>query len=103
MAEVGRQWQVLEAELKARPHGDLRRAARAAELAAAQLQRGYRDLVDHRIEGFANMAHAAESWLLRIAMEARLDHPDLAAALLREGEAQHCSRCHEAAKPFFAW
>lgn len=103
MAQVGLHWKVIETALKRNPVGDLRAVADAANDAAALIRQGYGQFEDKRIPGFARFARDAESWLLRIALEARQDQPDLAVALFRDGEAQHCGKCHEAAKPFFAW
>ncbi len=103
MAEIGTHWKVIETALKQNPVGNLRAVADAANDAAGLMRHGYGKFEDKRIPGFARLARDAESWLLRIALEARQDQPDLAVALFREGEAQHCGKCHEAAKPFFEW
>jgi mono/diheme cytochrome c family protein len=103
MTAIGRHHEVIDKGLKARPPTNLRAVAAAAEDAAALMQHGYGKLVDARIPGFAGYARGAEAWLLQIALEARQDRPDSAAALFAEGEAQHCGKCHEASKPFFAW
>ena len=75
MEQVGEHWKVIEKALKARPIGSLEGVARAE----------------------------AESWLLRISLEARQGNGDLAADLYRTGKDQYCGKCHEAAKPIFGW
>lgn len=103
MTAIGRHYEVIDKGLKARPPTNLRAVATAAEDAAALMRHGYGKFQDARIPGFAGYARGAEAWLLQVALEARQDRPDVARALFTEGEAQHCGKCHEASKPFFAW
>jgi len=103
MQRVGELRQRVAAECDAGPAGDLRAVAIAAAEAAALLREGYGRHEDPRVPGFARLARDAEAWLLQVALEARQDRADLAAAVFREGERRHCSRCHEAARPLYRW
>lgn len=103
MQAIGTHWKVLEKVLDKNPVGDLRAAADAAAAAADLMRHGYGKFEDKRVPGFAKHARDAESWLLRLALEARQDRPDLAVALFRDGKEPHCGACHEAAKPVFGW
>lgn len=103
MEATGKHWKVLEKALDKNPVGNLRAAAEAATAAAELMRHGYGKFEDKRVPGFAKFARDAESWLLRLALEARQDRPDLAVALFRDGKAQHCGACHDAAKPVFGW
>lgn len=103
MEAIGEHWKVLEKALDKNPVGNLRAAAEAATASAELLRHGYGKFEDKRVPGFAKFAREAESWLLRVALEARQDRPDLAVALFRDGKAQHCRGCHDAAQPIFGW
>ncbi|GAB4143466.1 MAG: hypothetical protein Fur0037_11090 [Planctomycetota bacterium] len=85
-------------ELAAPGHGDPRAAAEAAREAAALFARGYGDLEQREVEGFANLARGAENWILQVGIDARQGLGDLARARFEEGLGAHCVRCHEAAR-----
>jgi len=103
MEQVGEHWKVIEKALKARPIGSLEGVARSARESADLMRHGYGQFEDMRVPGFAGYAREAESWLLRISLEARQGNGDLAADLYRTGKDQYCGKCHEAAKPIFGW
>ena len=79
-----------------RPQGDLREVAGRAQRAADQMRMGYGRFEDEQVPTFAQHARDAESWLVKIAIEARQGHGEIAAELYRTGRGTHCVDCHDA-------
>lgn len=94
MRDVGVHHRTLENALVRLQATDLRAAASAAGEAARLVRLGYGSLEDRAVPGFARMSLEAESWLLRIELEARQSHGDIARGLFLAGE-RHCTRCHD--------
>lgn len=96
MHRIDAQVQRLDRLLLAAAPVELVDAAHAADATAELLRLGYGTFERADVEGFARLAHDAESWLLQVALEARQGHGQLAAELFRAGREQHCQRCHDA-------
>ena len=92
MEATGKHWKVLEKALDKNPVGNLRAAAEAATAAADLMRHGYGKFEDKRVPGFAKYARDAESWLLRLALEARQDRPDMELRAVR-GQHAPALRC----------
>ena len=98
MQELGQLRQTLQHTLLDTATGDLQLAADSAAAAAAIVREGYGRCERRDVPQFARFAREAESWLLQIGLEARQGHAELARELLRDGDRQHCQRCHDAAQ-----
>ncbi len=96
MLELDEHCQALKKALLRQPQGNLVTAAATARQAASILHDGYGIHEDRTVPGFARFAHAAESWLIGVALEARQAHGELAAEQFQAGFARHCSACHDA-------
>lgn len=96
MAQVEDDRDVVDKLLNSDPQGDLDQVANAAEQAARLMRSGYGKHEQKQVENFANMARECESWLLKVAMEARQGHGELALAAFQAGRS-NCTKCHDAA------
>jgi hypothetical protein len=96
MRAIDKDMTFVEDQLKSPGFGDLRKVASSVTRSAQLVAQGYGPLEQKDVPDFAEYAHETESWLLKLAMEASLDHGELARELYQQADVNYCKKCHMA-------